>query len=114
MKKIAHITLHSQWDHPIDQGVANNSVVIGLMATAGYGGSDCDPADYTKMTAYMQQVGLRGAAIWAFLQQGSNITIPWYKDDCLAGYFTLCRELGVNNGTGCGQTAPRSGVLALA
>jgi hypothetical protein len=41
----------SPWDHPINAGVANNSVVIGMKAPAGF--PSCDPEDYRNMTDYV-------------------------------------------------------------
>jgi hypothetical protein len=41
----------------------------------------------------LQSTGLRGIAVWAVVNNGGNITIPWYNPNCTQGFTTLCNGL---------------------
>eukprot|EP00055_Hartaetosiga_balthica_P010385 m.44141 g.44141 ORF g.44141 m.44141 type:complete len:327 (+) comp7149_c0_seq1:101-1081(+) len=90
---------NSKWDHPINQGVSNSSVIIGMKGTKGF--PSCDPDDYTEMIQYVKNVGLGGVAIWAFTNSNSNGTLPWFDPTCNAGYGNLCK--GLLNLSTCGN-----------
>lgn len=59
----------------------------------GFDDPDCIPEDYTSMVSYVQQSGLRGVGIWAFVNANGNVTLPWFSPNCTAGYDYLCHSL---------------------
>lgn len=65
--------------------------MIGIKAAGAF--ESCNPPDYGAIATYVTENGLRGAAVWAFSNDGSNLTSSWYKQGCDEGYMALCTQL---------------------
>ena len=88
----------SKWDHPINSAVPAHQVIMGIKASGAF--STCSPPDYDSTAAYVLNNGLRGASVWTFLYENSNMSSSWWKSNCDTGYTRLCSKLS------CGSAVP--------